>query len=232
MFHWFLIVLGALQTLLDAGQAPTRLCLPASRAPSKNPFVHYHSDCLLGHPLDPEIHSGSHYLPCDGRHLRIMSKLALGPPISLGPNNVLFGGDPLLNQSAAAWSRIEGRLVLLPCLGLRKRKPNSWRERLWLREGLSLLIVHHFQHDPTWSLRHLHLRLLDWEAGTVPMSPSWPKGGPELASLHSSSRTWITLKWLRVSHFQLSTVEQNKTRATLQTEGQLLGLTNSGLCGP
>lgn len=100
MFHWFLIVLGALQTLLDAGQTPTRLCLPASCAPSKNPFVHYHSDYLLGHPLDPEIHSGSHYLPCDGRHLRIVSKLALGPPINLGPNDVFFGGDPLLNQSA------------------------------------------------------------------------------------------------------------------------------------
>lgn len=59
-------VLGAHQVIPDATQTPARLLLPASRASETCPSVHPRSDCLLGRPLDPQIHLPSYHLPSNG----------------------------------------------------------------------------------------------------------------------------------------------------------------------
>lgn len=60
-------VLGSLQTLPDAGQAPARPRLPAARAPAPDPPLHPGADALLGCALDPQVHSGRHHLPSHGK---------------------------------------------------------------------------------------------------------------------------------------------------------------------
>uniref|UniRef100_A0A5F8GUD2 Solute carrier family 4 member 5 n=1 Tax=Monodelphis domestica TaxID=13616 RepID=A0A5F8GUD2_MONDO len=59
-------VLGALQALPDARQAPARLRVPAPRAPPPDPPLHPGAGPLPGCPLDPQVHRGRHHLPCDG----------------------------------------------------------------------------------------------------------------------------------------------------------------------
>ncbi|XP_025116589.3 electrogenic sodium bicarbonate cotransporter 4 isoform X6 [Bubalus bubalis] len=56
-------VLGSLQTLPDARQAPARPCLPAARAAAPDPPLHTGTDTLLGCALDPQVHNGRHHLP-------------------------------------------------------------------------------------------------------------------------------------------------------------------------
>ncbi|XP_070235927.1 electrogenic sodium bicarbonate cotransporter 4 isoform X5 [Bos mutus] len=56
-------VLGSLQTLPDARQAPARPCLPAARAAAPDPPLHPGADTLLGCALDPQVHNGRHHLP-------------------------------------------------------------------------------------------------------------------------------------------------------------------------
>lgn len=60
-------VLGPLQALPHASQAPTRLRLPPARAVASHPPLHAGADRLPGRPLDPQIHRGRHHLPCHGK---------------------------------------------------------------------------------------------------------------------------------------------------------------------
>uniref|UniRef100_A0A2R9B3K2 Solute carrier family 4 member 5 n=1 Tax=Pan paniscus TaxID=9597 RepID=A0A2R9B3K2_PANPA len=56
-------VLGTLQALPDASQAPAGPCLPAARAAAPDPPLHPGADPLPGGALDPQIHGGCHHLP-------------------------------------------------------------------------------------------------------------------------------------------------------------------------
>lgn len=60
-------VLGSLQTLPDAGQAPAGPCLPAARAPAPDPPLHPGADTVLGCALDPQVYDGRHHLPSHGK---------------------------------------------------------------------------------------------------------------------------------------------------------------------
>lgn len=60
-------VLGPLQALPHAGQAPTRLRLPPARAAAPHPPLHAGADRLPGRPLDPQIHRGRYHLPRHGK---------------------------------------------------------------------------------------------------------------------------------------------------------------------
>lgn len=59
-------VLGTLQALPDASQAPARSRLPAARAPAPDPPLHLGADALPGGALDPQVHDGRHHLPSHG----------------------------------------------------------------------------------------------------------------------------------------------------------------------
>ncbi|KAF6106310.1 solute carrier family 4 member 5 [Phyllostomus discolor] len=56
-------VLGTLQALPDARQAPAGPCLPAARAPAPDPPLHPGAGALPGGALDPQVHGGCHRLP-------------------------------------------------------------------------------------------------------------------------------------------------------------------------
>lgn len=59
-------VLGTLQAVPDASQAPARSRLPAARAPAPDPPLHPGADALPGGALDPQVHDGRHHLPSHG----------------------------------------------------------------------------------------------------------------------------------------------------------------------
>uniref|UniRef100_A0A8C4JAW9 Anion exchange protein n=1 Tax=Dromaius novaehollandiae TaxID=8790 RepID=A0A8C4JAW9_DRONO len=59
-------VLGPLQALPHAGQAPARLRVPAARAAAAHPPLHPGADRLPGRALDPQVHRGRYHLPRDG----------------------------------------------------------------------------------------------------------------------------------------------------------------------
>uniref|UniRef100_A0A2K5IQE5 Anion exchange protein n=1 Tax=Colobus angolensis palliatus TaxID=336983 RepID=A0A2K5IQE5_COLAP len=56
-------VLGTLQALPDAGQAPAGPRLPEARAAAPDPPLHPGADPLPGGALDPQVHGGCHHLP-------------------------------------------------------------------------------------------------------------------------------------------------------------------------
>lgn len=60
-------VLGSLQALPDAGQAPAGPRLPAARAPAPDPPLHPGADTLPGGAVDPQVHRGRHHLPRHGK---------------------------------------------------------------------------------------------------------------------------------------------------------------------
>lgn len=60
-------VLGPLQALPHASQAPARLRLPAARSAAPHPPLHAGADRLPGRALDPQIHRGCHHFPCHGK---------------------------------------------------------------------------------------------------------------------------------------------------------------------
>lgn len=60
-------VLGTLQALPDAGQAPAGPRFPAARAPAPGPPLHAGADPLPSGALDPQVHGGRHHLPGHGK---------------------------------------------------------------------------------------------------------------------------------------------------------------------
>lgn len=90
-------VLGSLQTLPDAGQAPARPCLPAARAPAPDPPLHPGADTLLGCALDPQVHNGRHHLPSHGKMGTGFSFLAL----QVQPGKVSMGRPTLVSSTMA-----------------------------------------------------------------------------------------------------------------------------------
>ncbi|XP_027478692.2 electrogenic sodium bicarbonate cotransporter 4 isoform X4 [Zalophus californianus] len=60
-------VLGTLQALPHAGQAPAGPRLPAARALAPDPPLHTGADTLPGGALDPQVHDGRHHLPGHGK---------------------------------------------------------------------------------------------------------------------------------------------------------------------
>lgn len=72
-------VLGPLQTLLDARQAPAGLCLSSPCAPTPGPPLHTGADSLPGCALDPQVHSCCYHLPGHGEMGLCKGLLHLGP---------------------------------------------------------------------------------------------------------------------------------------------------------
>ena len=90
-------VLGSLQTLPDASQAPARPRLPAARAPAPDPPLHPGADTLLGCALGPQVHSGCHHLPSHGKMGTGVSLLAL----QVQPGKVSTGSPTPVSSTMA-----------------------------------------------------------------------------------------------------------------------------------
>uniref|UniRef100_A0A8C3R321 Anion exchange protein n=1 Tax=Cyanoderma ruficeps TaxID=181631 RepID=A0A8C3R321_9PASS len=72
-------VLGSLQAVPDAGQAPARLRVPAARPAAPHPPLHPGADRLPGRALDTQIHRGRHHLPRHGNPTLIQRGFWHGP---------------------------------------------------------------------------------------------------------------------------------------------------------
>uniref|UniRef100_A0A8C0KIW5 Anion exchange protein n=1 Tax=Canis lupus dingo TaxID=286419 RepID=A0A8C0KIW5_CANLU len=73
-------VLGALQALPNARQAPAGPRLPAACAPAPDPPVHLGADPLSGGALDPQVHGGCHHLPSHGKFGTLRPWFSLNSP--------------------------------------------------------------------------------------------------------------------------------------------------------